>query len=144
MVGYDGERGTCLLEGTPEEDDEYGDDIYDSNVHLVCLRQTVVGDDEYDFTSPVTNSMTLTAHWEAIPEPEPTEPEQPEPSNPEPTEPENQEQNNETTPSEQESTEIKANKNNGAVVAAVAGTSGVTGVAALGIIVGVVLKKRRK
>ncbi len=80
----------------------------------------------YDFNTPVTDNITLTAHWEEVQS--------------EPTETEDQGQNNETTPSET----VTETKNNGALIAAVIGTSGVTGITAIVSIVGVVLKKRRK
>ena len=80
------------------------------------------GEEAYDFTSAVNDDLTLTAKWEAIPvQPEdPTNPEQ----------------------SVDNSTE-ESKKNNGAVVAAVAGTCAVVGLGGIGAVIAVVLKRRK-
>ena len=47
FVGKEGERRTCLLEGTPEEDYEDSDDVDDSDSHLLDCGESAVGNDEY-------------------------------------------------------------------------------------------------
>ena len=80
-----------------------------------------IGDEEYNFATPVTEDVTLTAKWEAVQ----TQPEQPEPE----------------TPAE-ENTEVN-NQNNTGVIWGIAGTSaGILIIA--GIVVGVVITKRRR
>ncbi len=73
----------------------------------------------YDFATPVTEDMTLTAKWEAVQA-------QPEPE----------------TPAEENSTEVN-NQNNAGLIWGIAGTSaGVLIIA--GIVVGIVISKRRR
>ena len=80
-----------------------------------------IGDEEYDFATPVTEDMTLTAKWEAVQ----TQPEQPE------TE----------TPTE-ENAEVN-NQNNAGLIAGLVGTSaGILIIA--GIVVGIMIAKRRR
>ena len=79
------------------------------------------GDDEYDFTTPVTANMTLTAKWEAVQaQPEPTEPE---------------------TPAD-ENAKVN-NQNNAGLIWGIAGTSGAALIIA-GVVVGIVIAKRRR
>ena len=80
-----------------------------------------IGDEEYDFATPVTADMTLTAKWEERQiQPEPTEPE---------------------TPAE-ENTEVN-NQNNNGLRWGIAGTAaGILIIA--GIVVGIVIAKRRR
>ncbi|MBO4822988.1 MAG: leucine-rich repeat protein [Clostridia bacterium] len=93
-----------------------------------------IGDDEYDFTTPVTADMTLTAQWEAIPE-------QPEPSNPEqPTTPENPEQP--TTPDTDAETVTVGSKNDFNIGAAIGGGL-VAGLGSISAIAATVIVRRR-
>ena len=93
-----------------------------------------IGDDEYDFATPVTADMTLTAQWEAISE-------QPEPSNPEqPTTPENPEQP--TTPDTDTETVTVGSKNGFNLGAAIGGGL-VTGLGSISAIAATVIVRRR-
>ncbi|MBO4822959.1 MAG: leucine-rich repeat protein [Clostridia bacterium] len=90
--------------------------------------------DEYDFTTPVTADMTLTAQWEAIPV-------TPEPSNPEqPTTPENLEQP--TTPDTDTET-VTAGSKNGFNIGAAIGGGLVAGLGTISAIAATVIARRR-
>ncbi|MBO4823282.1 MAG: leucine-rich repeat protein [Clostridia bacterium] len=94
-----------------------------------------IGDDEYDFATPVTADMTLTAQWEAIPEPVTPEPE-PE----QPTTPENPEQP--TTPDTDTET-VTAGSKNGFNIGAAIGGGLVAGLGSISAIAATVIVRRR-
>ncbi|MBO4823264.1 MAG: leucine-rich repeat protein [Clostridia bacterium] len=92
-----------------------------------------IGDDEYDFDTPVTGDITLTAQWEAIPEPEPSNPEQP-------TTPDNPEQP--TTPDTDTET-VTAGSKNGFNIGAAIGSGLVAGLGSISAIAATVIVRRR-